>query len=210
MAPHPKTVAGSAMAATLALASPAFAHHATGGELPSTLWQGLLSGLGHPIIGMDHFVFIVGIGLMSQLAGWTAQLPLLFILGTVLGCYGHIQGYTIPWVEPAIVLTIAVAAAVVGARTRIPVVILALLLVAAGLFHGYAYGESIVGAERTPLAAYVAGFSAIQYAIGLGSGVALRAIVARSYLSETTAARMAGGGLALLAVIAFVNVALIG
>ena len=40
----------------------AFAHHLMGGEVPTTAWQGLLSGLGHPIIGIDHFAFIVGVG----------------------------------------------------------------------------------------------------------------------------------------------------
>ena len=49
------------------------------------------------------------------------------------------------------------------------------LFAIAGLFHGWAYGASIVGAEPTPLIAYLAGFSLIQYAIAAGSGyLALR------------------------------------
>jgi urease accessory protein len=82
--------------------------------------------------------------------------------------------------------------------------------VAAGAVHGYAYGESIVGAETQPLAAYIVGFAMIQYGLGLGSGVALRMAVARDYLGETVARRMAGAGLALIAVLAFVNAALAG
>jgi urease accessory protein len=200
-----------AMATTTgALAPPAFAHHLMGGALPTTAWQGLLSGLGHPIIGIDHFAFIVGVGLMSHLAGRIVLLPLLFVAATVLGCFAHVQGYTIPWVEPALVLTVAAAAAVVGTRAKAPASVLAPLFVLAGGLHGYAYGESIVGAEPGPLAAYVVGFGMIQCALAVASGAALRAVLARAYLSETRAARMAGAGLAALAALAFVNAALAG
>ena len=43
------------------------------------------------------------------------------------------------------------------------------LAAVAGIFHGYAYGEAIVGAEITPLIAYLAGFAIIQGAIALGT-----------------------------------------
>ncbi len=210
MASYLKALLAATSMGALALAPPALAHHVMGGELPRSIWQGLLSGLGHPIIGIDHLAFIVGVGSMSHLAGRIALLPLLFIAGTVLGCFVHVQGYTLPWVEPAIALTIAVPAAAVGTHARAPLSVLATLFVAAGVVHGYAYGESIVGAETQPLAAYIIGFGMIQYVLALGSGVALRMVVARDYLGETTARRMAAGGLALIAVLAFVNAALVG
>jgi urease accessory protein len=210
MAVRSRIVAAAAVAAIVALAPPAFAHHLMGGVLPGTAWQGLLSGLGHPIIGIDHFAFIVGVGLMSTLAGRMLLLPLLFIVGTVLGCFVHVAAVTVPWVEPAIALTIAVAAGAIGLRARPPVGLLAALFVVAGALHGYAYGESIVGAETSPLAAYIVGFGVIQYVIAVGSGAALRVIVERRYLGETKALRLAGGGLALLAILAFVNGAMAG
>jgi urease accessory protein len=36
------------------------------------------------------------------------------------------------------------------------------LAVAAGFFHGYAYGEAVIGAEATPLAAYLVGLALVQ------------------------------------------------
>jgi urease accessory protein len=204
-------IAAMAMAAGAgSFASPASAHHLMGGALPNTAWQGLLSGLGHPIIGIDHFAFVVGVGLMSHLAGRITLLPLLFVAGTVLGCFAHVQGYTIPWVEPALALTVAAAAAVVGTRAKAPTGLLAPLFALAGGLHGYAYGESIVGAEPAPLVAYIAGFGAIQFGLAVASGAALRAMVARDYVSETRAARAAGAGLAVLAALAFVNAAMAG
>jgi urease accessory protein len=194
----------------LGIAAPASAHHVMGGEVPATAWHGLLSGLGHPIIGLDHLAFIVGVGLISQLAGRLALLPLLFLAGTVLGCVLHVQGYDLAASELAIALSVAIAAAVLALRVRIPVGLLAPLLVVAGALHGYAYGESIVGAEATPLAAYIVGFAVIQYVLAVGSGVALRTVVGRSYVGEIAATRVAAAGVALLAAIALANLALAG
>jgi urease accessory protein len=201
-------VATAAIAGSLI--PPAFAHHFMGGAVPNTVGQGLLSGLGHPIIGIDHFAFVLGVGLMSRLAGRIALLPLLFVTGTVFGCFAHVHGYTMPLVEPALALTVAAAAAVVGTQAKAPLGLLAPLFVLAGGLHGYAYGESIVGAEPGPLTAYIAGFGAIQWVLAVASAAALRAIVARDYVSETKAARIAGAGLAVLAALAFANAAMAG
>ncbi len=44
------------------------------------------------------------------------------------------------------------------------------------IFHGYAYGESIYGAEPTPLAAYLAGLVTVQTALVLGVALASRTV----------------------------------
>lgn len=49
--------------------------------------------------------------------------------------------------------------------TEVSAAIWALLFAVAGLFHGYAYGEAIFGAEQAPLAAYLIGLVVIQTAI---------------------------------------------
>jgi urease accessory protein len=207
--PRFKTMAAGAAAVVVALCvPPAFAHHVMGGELPGTAWQGVLSGLGHPIIGIDHFAFIVGVGLMSHLAGRLALLPLLFVVGTALGCLLHVRGYGVPLSELAIALTIAIGAVAVGLHARIPIGILTVAFLIAGALHGYAYGESVVGAETTPLVSYIIGFALIQYCLALGSGFALRAIVGRGYLRETVALWMASAGIAVVASIGFINFAL--
>ena len=45
------------------------AHHAMGGTTPQTLAQGLLSGLAHPVIGLDHLAFTVAAGLLAARLG---------------------------------------------------------------------------------------------------------------------------------------------
>jgi urease accessory protein len=200
----------AAAIALLSLAPPAFAHHAMGGELPRTAWHGLLSGLGHPIVGVDHLAFVLAVGLMAYLAGRVVLLPMLFVAGTVLGCILHVQGYGLPAPEIAIALSVAIAAAVVASRARLPVGLLAPLLAVAGAFHGSAYGESIVGAEPAPLAAYLTGFGLIQGGLAVGSAVALRWVAGRGYVGEAAVLRTAGAAIALAATFALVGVVLAG
>src|SRR5438552_1104114 len=45
----------------------AWAHHFMGGGPPETFAQGLLSGLGHPVIGLDHAAFILAAGFFLAL-----------------------------------------------------------------------------------------------------------------------------------------------
>jgi urease accessory protein len=70
-----KITLGTIAAVTLA-ATPAMAHHAMGGEMPTTLAQGLLSGLAHPVIGVDHLVVIVAIGLFAGIKRQGLALPI--------------------------------------------------------------------------------------------------------------------------------------
>lgn len=47
------------------LALPAAAHHPFGGEAPKTLFEGLISGIGHPVIGFDHLALVIAAGLLA-------------------------------------------------------------------------------------------------------------------------------------------------
>jgi len=75
---------------------------------------------------------------------------------------------------------------------------LALLLAGAGIFHGYAYGEAIIGAEQAVLGSYLVGFALIQYAVIAGLLFGLNHLAARSEAKTVTLIR--GAGLGALAV----------
>lgn len=47
------------------LAEPAFAHHLMGVRTPASFAEGILSGLGHPVIGLDHFAAVVAVGCLA-------------------------------------------------------------------------------------------------------------------------------------------------
>ena len=160
----------------LTFAQPATAHHAHGGETPSNLWQGFLSGLAHPVIGFDHLAFVIGSGLIAAKTkqGWL--IPVGFIAATMLGTGVHLQEMNLPLLEVVVsasVLTVGILITVASLdeeEESFPYTMVILFGSAiAGIFHGYAYGEAIVGAEMTPLIAYLAGFSLIQLIIALSS-----------------------------------------
>jgi urease accessory protein len=152
----------------LLIAWPALAHHPMGGEAPQTLVHGLISGLAHPVIGIDHLAFIVLVGLAAAAAGRMVAGPAAFILATMAGTGVHLAGISLPLAEIVIVLSIlALGALLVSGRAVTgPVALGGFAL--AGLFHGWAYGAAVIGSEPMPVVAYLAGFGAIQFAIAAG------------------------------------------
>jgi urease accessory protein len=168
-------------AGALALAPvPASAHHVMGGKLPVTFMQGLLSGLGHPVIGLDHFAAIVGVGILAALIGRGVFSVLAFSAALILGVALHLASADIPAAELFVGLSTVLIGALVALR-RSPGVPLAVLLFAgAGVVHGYALGESIVGAEASPLGAYLAGLLVIQTVISVIAYSATTALQRRS------------------------------
>lgn len=168
------------------------AHHPMGGMTPSTFTEGLLSGFGHPIIGLDHLAFVIGVGLIALMLGRRFSLPLAFIGATVAGVAVHLASIGLPAVETVIALSVLVIGTLVISGKSLPTLGFAALFAIAGLFHGFAYGEAIFGAETTPLLAYLLGFSVIQYVIALGAGYAVQGF---KEMSEKAIAnlRIAGG-----------------
>lgn len=170
----------------------AFAHHMEDGETPDTLMAGLLSGLGHPVIGLDHLLFVIGVGLAAAAAARPVSLPVIFVGATLLGVGLHVLGVNLPMVEPVIILSVLAVGVLMVAAVDTDFKIWGALFAIAGIFHGYAYGEAIVGSEATPLVAYLIGLAIIQSAIG--AGVAL--LAGRVFRFGRPALRIGGGALA--------------
>ena len=148
--------------------NPAMAHHPFGGNTPTNFWQGFLSGLGHPIIGVDHFAFVVAVGLLAALKSQGGMaIPIAFIGATLAGTGIHLLEIDLPAVETSIAFSVLIFGIMLAMR-RTPnsrwIVGLGLV---AGIFHGYAYGEAIIGAQMTPLVAYLSGFAAIQLGVAM-------------------------------------------
>ncbi len=201
MTPTTSTVLGRSIlgCALLAAAAPAAAHHPMNGVTPSTLLEGLLSGLGHPVIGLDHLAFLLVTALLASLLSGGARFlaPLAFVAATAAGALAHVDGLQLPASEMLVALTVLVGGAAMLSGMRPAAPLLAGLLAFAGVLHGYAYGESIVGAESTPLIAYLAGFSLIQYALICGGILAVSALANRS--APAASKIMRSGGLGALA-----------
>ena len=147
--------------------SSTMAHHAMDKRVPSTFMEGVLSGLAHPVIGLDHLAAILAVGLLAAMFVRGHLLPLAFLAAAFAGVVVHVDGATVPFGESLVALSLVILAASLWWRAKISVAYVIGLFAAAGFFHGYAYGEAIVGAEATPLAAYLAGLTVVQYALSL-------------------------------------------
>ncbi|MDX2214151.1 MAG: HupE/UreJ family protein [Oculatellaceae cyanobacterium bins.114] len=189
----------------LLLGKPAFAHHAMGGRFPSNAFEGFMSGLAHPIIGFDHFAFVVAIGLLFATQRQGFLIPLAFVLAAMGGTGIHLMGVTLPGVELLIAGSVLLFGLLLVQKDRVNIAVVVGLAAIAGVCHGYAYGESIVGAEVTPLVAYLTGFTAIQLAIAMGAFGVGRAILSGTFQSlsvttlRSTGWLICGIGLAFLA-----------
>lgn len=182
----------AAFAAASLLAEPAFAHHVMGGRMPATFSDGLLSGLGHPVIGLDHFAAVVAVGCLAAAHRAGVMLALGFVLAMIAGVAAHLQGATLPGGEILVALSVIVLGGILLTQRQLSAAAALALFAAVGLLHGYALGESIYGAEQTPLAAYLIGLAVIQGAIALA---ALR--VARLLTqAHTVRLRLVGAGIA--------------
>jgi len=167
------TLVGAALVTTAGTAS---AHHLMGGKTPSTFADGILSGLGHPIIGPDHLAFLVAIGVAVGVGGLSFATPFLFLVAMASGVAAHVAAFNIPAAEMIVALSVIVAGVLLALDRRIPASGWAAIFSIAGFFHGYAYGESIYGAETMPLAAYLVGLVAVQTVLVLAIALATRAV----------------------------------
>ena len=111
-----KTIAFSAFAAAVLAAEPAFAHHVMGGRMPATFTDGLLSGLGHPVIGLDHFAAVVAVGCLAAAHRAGAALAIGFVVAMMAGVAAHLAGTSVPGAEIWVALSVIGLGAVLVAR----------------------------------------------------------------------------------------------
>ncbi|MCW5690776.1 MAG: HupE/UreJ family protein [Pseudolabrys sp.] len=177
----------------LVAAGPAFAHHVMGGRMPATFAQGLLSGLGHPVIGLDHFAAVVAIGCLAAAHGSGARLAFGYVLAMIAGVAVHLMGASLPGAELWVAVSVIALGAVLLARRDLSTAAALALFAAVGLLHGYALGESIYGAEQTPLVAYLIGLAVIQGGIALAAMSVARLMMRR--MAQAAPLRLIGAGI---------------
>ncbi len=157
-------------------AGTASAHHLMGGKTPSTFGEGILSGIGHPIIGPDHLAFLISLGIAVGIGRVSFVSPFLFLVAMACGVVVHVAAINVPIAEVIVAVSVLIAGVLLALDRPIPASWWAAIFSVAGFFHGYAYGETIYGAETTPIAAYLVGLVVVQTALALGIAFATRAV----------------------------------
>ena len=147
----------------ISLAYPVLAHHplGAGNRFEMSAWQALFSGIGHPLLGPDHLLFIIGIALvgLKRTKRWILPLLAVAFAGSALVQLQPLPDLLVPWVEAAVSLSLAIEGLIVlnllSAKWLLPMFAL----------HGYLLGSTIVGAEPTPLIGYFSGLFLAQGSI---------------------------------------------
>jgi len=173
-------------------AAPASAHHMMGGRTPATFLEGLLSGLGHPVIGPDHLAFLLAVGVVVGVGGLNLALPAVFVAATAIGVVAHVNSIGLPATEIIVALSVLLAGVLIARGRALPTPLWIAIFAVAGFFHGYAFGESIFGAEPAPLGAYLLGLVLIQGVLTVAIALVARRLCAG--ISEP-ASRLAGAAI---------------
>ena len=169
------TVNAGALAASLALvAAPAQAHHPLAGMPMETFAQGVLSGIGHPILGFDHLFFILAVGIAALFTGRALMATGSYIAAMLLGCLLMSLGVALPAKEIVIGLSLLVVGSVILSGRALGLGWAVALFAGFGLFHGSAFGDSIAAQESAMglpvLLGYLLGLGLTQFAIASSAG----------------------------------------
>lgn len=138
---------------------------------------GFFSGFMHPILGWDHVVAMVAVGLWGAFLGAPAiwVLPVVFPLVMAVGGVLGVLGVPIPAVETGIALSAIVLGAMVALAARPPLIVAAVIVGAFAIFHGHAHGTELPAAAN-PLA-FSLGFvlaTGLLHLCGIGFGLLVR------------------------------------
>jgi len=141
------------MAAILLLtsATPVFAHVQQGQA------AGYLTGLSHPISGLDHVLAMIAVGLWGAQLGRPAVwiLPVTFPMMMAFGAFLGLAGIPLPGVEIGIALSAVLLGIMVAGELKPSLLIAAVIVAFFAVFHGHAHGTELP-----------AGQSGLMYSIG--------------------------------------------
>jgi urease accessory protein len=139
-----------------------------------------LSGLGHPVVGIDHLAFLIALGFAAAMIRSGLALVAGVVLCSLPGVLLKVSGLSPPHIE----VLVAASLILTGAWFLSPYLTsgtwAAPALLLFGVAHGFAFGEAVVGAEPTPVGAYLVGLGIVQTIIIAAVAFGIRALSARS------------------------------
>ncbi|ASJ95383.1 urease accessory protein UreJ [Shewanella marisflavi] len=166
-----------------------FAHEITGGA-------GFMTGFNHPVLGFDHLLAMLSVGLLStQLGGraiWTVPLAFMafMLFGGILGLYG----VALPFVELGIALSVLLLGLAIALGRQIPLLLAMGFVGLFAIFHGHAHGAEMPALTSPVL--YALGFlsgTAVIHLLGVSLGFIMQQLSGKLPLL-----RLSGGAIALI------------
>ncbi|MBB1250404.1 HupE/UreJ family protein [Rhizobium sp. G21] len=165
-----KRISAAALSAAPLLAlttAPAFAH------VDPLAHGAMASGLLHPFSGTDHMLAMIAVGLWAAQLGGKARfaVPASFVMVMAVGFVLALTGASLPFVEPAILASVVGLGLLVALAVKLPTMLGMVVVGAFALFHGYAHGAELGGADALIFGLGFVAATAMLHAIGLGLGV---------------------------------------
>lgn len=116
------------------------------------------TGFSHPLIGWDHSITMLAVGIWAaQLRGHAIwMLPLAFVGVMSLGGFAGALGFSLPSVEGLVLLSCAVFSVLITRNIRFSSKVNVMIVAFFGFFHGYAHGQEI--STSASLISYTLGF----------------------------------------------------
>lgn len=163
---------------------------------------GFMEGLLHPVLGLDHFLAMVSVGIVSaQLGGRRIfTIPTIFVLAMVAGAVAGVNGREWPFVETGIAISVIVlGVAIATVRENGNAWLVMAMVGLFGSLHGHAHGLELP--KSTDPVYYAAGFvtsTAAIHLLGVGIGHLLTTRAAFGTVLRHMGSVMAGMGLMIL------------
>lgn len=132
--------------------SHAFAHIEGGQAI------GFVTGLMHPLSGLDHVLAMIAVGIWGAQLGNPALwlLPVTFPMVMAMGAMLGMLGISLPGIEIGIALSAVLLGAMVVGEIRPKIFVAALLVGFFAIFHGHAHGTELPAGQSGML--YSMGF----------------------------------------------------
>ncbi len=178
--------------ATLSLgATPAFAH------LSPDQHGSFAAGLSHPVFGLDHILAMIAVGLWAAALGGRAiwALPASFVGVMMVGFVYAVFGYSLPLVEPMIMVSVLALGLAVALSLRLPVFAAAGIVGVFALFHGHAHGGELGTATALTFGAGFVISTALLHGVGVAIAVAAGRALSGSKIIQGLGWATAFGGL---------------
>lgn len=193
-----RNLSGLALVVFLLLCFPAAAYGHVAGE-PG---EGFVAGLLHPLVGLDHFLAMLGVGIVSSQMGGRKifTIPAMFVLSMIGGAVAGVKGSEWPFTEAGIALSVVVlgiAIATVKEDSNSWLVLAVVVLF--GSLHGHAHGLELPQAADPVY--YAAGFVSSTTSIhllGVGIGYLFTSRSTSGILLRHLGSGMVGMGLMIL------------
>ena len=168
------------------LPSISYAHEGSGG--------GFIAGLTHPVLGFDHLLAMLSVGILSAQMGGQAiwRVPLTFVLVMLAGGILGINSVPLFSVELGIAVSVLALGIAIALEKKLPPLFAMVFVGFFAIFHGHAHGTEMPSLSK-PLF-YACGF--VIGTAGIHIAGVLIGIIAERLKEGKQLLRYAGAGIA--------------